>query len=133
MADIASNDAARARAGRIEDEAVALAHLLEEHKGRDAMALDLRGLNSWTDFFVIATATSSTHLKGLMRHVKERVRELGIEVLHGHSSVEDDEWSFMDLGDVVVHVMSESARSFYELERLWHQAKIPYRGGSSPV
>ncbi|MDR1024796.1 MAG: ribosome silencing factor [Treponema sp.] len=107
------------------DAALTLGALLHDHRALDAVVLDLRGSNSWTDFFVIATATSISHLEGLERHIKDFCREQGLEILR-HSprpslAVEDD-WRLTDLGNVVVHLMSERARNFYELERLWSAA-----------
>jgi ribosome-associated protein len=104
--------------------AEALAELLREHKGGDALVIDLRDMNAWTDFFIIATAASNTHLDGLERHVKEFCRERDIEILRRSRKPqgEDDEWRIIDLGPAVVHLMSSNARSFYELERLYSMA-----------
>ncbi|MDR3337799.1 MAG: ribosome silencing factor [Treponema sp.] len=97
-----------------------LGELLKDHHGGDVVVMDLRELNSWTDFFVIATVTSSTHVQGLLRHIKEFAREQGIEILHRRrKTIPGDEWNLVDLGNVVIHLMSEKARAFYELERLW--------------
>jgi ribosome-associated protein len=98
-----------------------LGGLLEAHNAQDVAVLDLRGMNVWTDFFVIATATSNTHLDGLERHIKDHCRERDIEILRRSRipPAEDDEWRLIDLGSVVIHLMSARARNFYELERLW--------------
>jgi ribosome-associated protein len=105
----------------IADEAAALGELLTEHKGGDVAVLDLRELNGWTDFFVIATASSNTHMDGLERHIKDFCRDRGLEILRRSRKPQtaDDEWRLIDMGAVVVHLMSEHARAFYELERLW--------------
>jgi ribosome-associated protein len=100
--------------------ASAIGDLLREHRAADVAVLDLRDLNAWTDFFVIATVTSGAHLSGLERHIKDFSRENGLEILRrSRRPKEDDEWCLIDLGPVVVHLMTEKARSFYELERLW--------------
>jgi ribosome-associated protein len=106
--------------------ALSLGKLLEEHKGEDVIVMDLRTFNAWTDFFVIATATSNAHLQGLERHIKEFSREKDIEILHrsrkppaGDTPQGGNEWSLIDFGPIVIHLMSANARSFYELERLW--------------
>jgi ribosome-associated protein len=101
--------------------ASALARLLENHKGNDVLVLDLREMNAWTDFFVIATVTSKTHLQGLERHIKDFSLEKGMEIIRRsrRPDGEDDEWCLIDMGPVVVHLMTEQTRSFYELERLW--------------
>ena len=116
----------------------ALSDLLREHKGDDVLVLDLREMGTWTDFFVIATATSNTHLDGLERHIKDFCHEREITILRrsrkptasgrtsrgllsaGSMSVDmDDEWRIIDLGLIVIHLMSRQARDFYELERLY--------------
>jgi ribosome-associated protein len=104
-----------------EEAAQALGELLREHKGADVVVLDLREMNAWTDFFVIATASSNTHLDGLERHIKDFSRETGIEILRRSRKppAEGDEWRLIDLGSIVVHLMSARAREFYELERLY--------------
>ncbi|HCC37492.1 MAG TPA: ribosome silencing factor [Treponema sp.] len=101
--------------------ALALGGILRDHKGDNSLVIDLREMNAWTDFFVIATASSNTHLDGLERHVREFCAGENIEVLRRsrRPSTSDDEWRLLDLGAVVVHLMSANARSFYELERLY--------------
>ena len=109
--------------------AMELGQLLKDHKGEAVVVMDLRELNSWTDFFVIATVSSSTHLQGLQRHIKEFANEKGIEILRRHRKIpSDDEWSLVDLGNIVIHLMSERTRIFYELERLWGDAPLIFEG-----
>jgi len=101
-------------------QATALGNLLCEHKGADVVVLDLRSGPVWTDFFVIATATSNTHLDGLERHIGEFCAERGIDILRRSRKPtgQEDEWRIIDLGNIVIHLMSRRARDFYELERL---------------
>jgi ribosome-associated protein len=103
--------------------AAVLGELLQEHKGQDVSVLDLRGVIDWTDFFIIATASSKTHMDGLERHVKDDCREKGIEIMGSSgfkkSKTIDDEWRLIDLGWAVIHLMNKQARDFYELEKLW--------------
>jgi ribosome-associated protein len=105
--------------------------LLAEHKGADVAVLDLSGLNSWTDCFVIATVSSSVHLKGLQRHVKEFAGQRSIEILRRNRKASaDDEWNLIDLGFIVVHLMTSKSRAFYELERLWSGSDYIWRSDS---
>jgi ribosome-associated protein len=104
--------------------AFAIAAEIADHKGADVVVMDVSALAGWTDRFVIATATSSVHLRGLERVAVEAAAALGLDRLHKGSSAADDEWLLVDLGDVVVHLMTESARGFYELEKLWFQASV---------
>ncbi len=101
---------------------LACAQVLADHNGRDVVVLDLTKLSMWTDYFVIATATSSTHLGGLVRHLAEHLAQTGLEPARKPQVAQDEEWCLVDVGWFVVHVMSERARGFYELEKLWFQA-----------
>jgi ribosome-associated protein len=107
------------------DLALELGKLLQEHRGIDVLVMDLREINSWTDFFVVATVTSNTHVQGLQRHIKEFTQERGLEILRSRRKIPvDDEWSLIDLGTIVIHLMTAKSRAFYELERLWSVAEI---------
>ena len=107
--------------------ALALAELIGDHKGIDPVVMDLSSLNAWTDYFVIATVTSSAHLQGMLRHIKEYTTERGVDILRRQRKTpSDEEWSLVDLGPVVVHLMTARSRSFYELERLWIDAPIVF-------
>ena len=117
--------------------AVELGKLLDDHKGRDVLVMDMRELDFWTDFFIIATVTSSKHSMGLEKHIKEFVRENGLEIFQRSRKPKDaadlssNEWNLLDLGGIVIHLMTERTRSFFELERLWSAAAFIYKGGSS--
>jgi ribosome-associated protein len=99
----------------------ALGRLLQEHKGEEVVLMDLRGIIDWTDFFLIATITSKTHMEGLERLIKEFCMENNLEII-GHSRKEEDnQWRLIDLGWAVIHLMNKNAREFYDLERLWRK------------
>ena len=107
-----------------------LGKLLDDHKGQDVVVMDMRPLGFWTDFFVIATATSNTHLLGLERHIKDFAQTNGLDILHrsrkpkNDKEILPDEWCLLDLGAIVIHLMSERIRAFFELERLWSAAPL---------
>ena len=130
VADAAAGTGGSGASSVDEAQARSLGILLEEHKAADLVVLDLRQMKTWTDFFIIATASSSTHLDGLDRHVKEFVRDQNMEIIRRSPkpSSQDDEWRILDLGTIVVHLMSVRTRSFYELERLYPppQATVIY-------
>ena len=112
--------------------AVQLGKLLSLHNGADVVVMDMRPLDFWTDFFVIATVTSNTHLSGLERHIKDFSRETGMEILRRSQKPDiEDEWSLIDMGSIIIHLMTIRARSFYELERLWSSAPLIYEDHSS--
>jgi len=126
MADIAFNSG---------EAAMALAALLAEHNGGDVTVLDVSTQAGWADRFVIATATSSAHLRGLARFIDGEADRLGLRRLGKRATLaDDDEWLLVDFGDIVVHVMTERARTFYELEKLWFESmavKVEARKPSS--
>jgi len=102
---------------------------LEAHKARDLVVLDLRGLCDATDFFIIATGTSDTHVRALAESVVEELR-LGGERPHHIEGLSGGRWVLLDFVDFVVHVFHPSLREFYQLERLWADAPAVSTGTS---
>lgn len=108
-----------------EEKAIEIAKLMIDGKGKDVTLLDISGLNSWTDYFVIVTVNSSAHWQGLYKQVKEYIKENDLEIhLTNKRSPDGDDWNLIDLGPIVVHLMSEQARHFYDLEKLWHSGRV---------
>lgn len=106
------------------EKALEIAQLMQDGKGGDVVVIDVSQLNSWTDFFVIVTVTSSAHWKGLYKLVKDYVKENDMEIhITNHKIPDGDDWNLIDIGTVVVHLMTEEARSFYDLEKLWHNGE----------
>ena len=106
------------------DMAMGLARVLAEHKGGDVAVLDLKPCQAWTDFFVLATASSVTHLRGLARAADDWAHEAKVSMRNTPRIADDEGWVLLDLGDVVVHLMTAESRTFYELEKLWFQAEV---------
>jgi ribosome-associated protein len=117
---------------RSKDAAVAVARFLEDHKAEDTIVLDLTGITTIADYFVISTARSRAHLSGLMRELPRFFHGIGVRPLGKHKRSVDIGWLLVDCGDVVVHVMNKEQRDFYELERLWFKAeRVDYSSKSS--
>ena len=91
---------------------------LEDMKARDIDVIDVRGKSSITDYMMIACGTSKRHVMSLAQEVSDKAKEAGLIPI-GTEGQNVGDWVFVDLGDVVVHVMMPDARSFYDLERLW--------------
>ena len=91
---------------------------LDQRKGLHITTLDVHNKTSFTDFMVIVTATSGRHAKALCDYVVEKVKEHGIQPL-GMEGQNVSDWVLLDLGDVILHVMTGQAREYYQLEKLW--------------
>lgn len=94
---------------------------LEDVKAKDILAIDVSLISNVADAIVIASATSTRHIKALADNVAEEARKAGFRPL-GVEGERDAEWILIDLGFVVVHVMLPTARRFYDLESLWRAA-----------
>ncbi len=91
---------------------------LEDVKGIDIRALDVKGKTSITDVMVIASGNSNRQVKALADSVVEHCKKAGVSI-YGSEGIDTGEWALVDLGDVVVHIMQPSIRDFYNLEKLW--------------
>jgi ribosome-associated protein len=91
---------------------------LDDGKARDIQTLDVAKICSFADAMVIATGTSTTHVKALGQAVAQAFKDAGEPPMGVEAGPEPD-WLLVDLEDVVVHVMTESARAHYALEKLW--------------
>jgi len=90
----------------------------EELKAKDLVEIDVIGRSSVADYMVIASGTSSRHVKSIADEVVKFAKKLGVMPL-GVEGEREAEWVLVDLGDVIVHVMLPRVREFYALERLW--------------
>jgi ribosome-associated protein len=91
---------------------------LEELKAKDVHEIDVRGKTSIADILIIASGTSTRHVKSLADEVVRFVKKAGMMPL-GVEGQREAEWVLVDLGDIIVHVMLPRIREFYGLERLW--------------
>ena len=91
---------------------------LDELKAKDVREIDVRGKTSIADFLVIASGTSTRHVKSMADEVVKYAKQAGMMPL-GVEGQREAEWVLVDLGDIVVHVMLPRIREFYGLERLW--------------
>lgn len=98
------------------------AALAADLKASDIVVLDLRGVTDMTDFFVIASGTSDTHVRAIAGHIQAGLKDTGVStsVTEG---LNDGRWAVLDYLDCIVHVFHPTLRQFYQLERLWGDAK----------
>ena len=96
--------------------------LLLEKKSKDITVLEVEKITSITDFIIICTSNSSTQTKAIVDHIRSRLKELGSIPLNieGYSNLS---WVLMDYGNIIIHVFLPEFRKFYNLERLWGDAR----------
>ena len=102
--------------------ALTVTKALDEKKGMDIRLLKIDKVSSLADYFLICTGTSSTHVKTLCDYAEYTLDQLG-EPMLGREGHRGNSWELLDYGTIVVHVFTEDARKFYDLERLWADAE----------
>ena len=102
--------------------AIEAALALDAKQAADISVFDVRGVSSVTDFTVVATGTSSPHLKALVSETRRRMKDLGV-ACHRMSGEPDSGWVVADYINAVVHVFSSEARAYYAIEKIWATAK----------
>jgi ribosome-associated protein len=103
------------------DLAVACARIAQDTKAEDVVVLDVRGLASFTDYFVIMSGRSTRHVQGLAEAIAGELHAKRINTKNSEG-LREGLWVLLDFGDVVVHVFYHENRGFYNLEGLWHDA-----------
>ncbi len=101
--------------------AVAIAKAALDKKAEDVTVLDVRGLTSYADYFVVVTADSDRQASAIADHVEETMKRQGVPKV-SVEGYETGRWILVDYGDVVAHVMNKESRGFYDLEGLWADA-----------
>ena len=100
-----------------------------DRKALDLVVLDVQGLSGVTDYFLVCSGRSTTHLKSITDAIREELKEDGVRPLHTEGTT-DSGWILLDYGDVLMHVFLEDTRAYYALERLWGDApSISVDGG----
>ena len=96
---------------------------LDAKKGIDIKLLKVDRVSSLADYFLICTGTSNTHVKTLCDYAEYTLEELGEKML-GREGHRGNTWELLDYGSIVIHVFTDEARKFYDLERLWADAEV---------
>lgn len=91
---------------------------LDDSKGRDIQVIDIEGVSSFADRMIVCTGTSTTHVRSLGSHLEKAFKDAGDPPLGVEGGPEPD-WVLVDLGNVIVHILTEGARAHYALEKLW--------------
>lgn len=92
-------------------------------QAKEIRVLDLRDISSFADFFVICSGSNSRQIQAIADEIEQRLRKKGERAnsIEGYSNAE---WVLMDYGDFLIHVFSEKSRVYYDLERLWRDARL---------
>ena len=93
---------------------------LDEKKAADPVFMDLRKVNSYLEFFLIATGNSQIHCRSLARDISKFLYGKGLKESGKHNL--NSEWIILDFGSLIVHIFTEETRSYYQLEKLWADA-----------
>jgi ribosome-associated protein len=105
---------------------------LEDFKAVDIQVIDVRGRNPLTDLFVIASGSSSRHVKSMAENLILRAKKAGCPPI-GVEGKRQGDWVLVDLNDIIVHIMRPQTRAFYNLEKLWEASAEARTGSSSSV
>lgn len=103
--------------------AMRAASMCLDMKANDVVLLNLRGVTDMTDYFVIASGTSDTHVRAIGEHLISELKKAGVRV-HHVEGVQQGRWVLLDFVDFVVHIFHPTLRSFYQIERLWSDAEV---------
>ena len=102
--------------------AIEVTKALDAKKGLNIKLLKITEVSSLADYFLICTGTSNTHVKTLCDYAEYTLEQLG-EPMLGREGHRGNSWELLDFGSIVVHVFTEEAREFYDLERVWADAQ----------
>lgn len=99
-----------------------IARILDDKKASDIVILNVANVCVLSDYFVIASANSTTQVKGLTATLRERIKELFNRIPQGDENDLKNRWNLLDYGDVIVHIMYFEQRETYALEKFWNHA-----------
>ncbi len=97
--------------------------ILESKKGEDIVILELKGLTTLTDYFIIVSGNSTTHLKTLAKEVIKKVKKKYRLIPLNPYEETEERWILIDYQDCILHIFSPETRNYYNLEDLWFEAK----------
>ncbi len=102
--------------------AIEISKILDNKKASDIVILDVQNLSSIADYFIICTGTSTKHATALADELEKKFNKKDVFIRH-KEGYDNGKWILLDYFDVVVHIFTEDERKFYDLERIWKDAK----------
>ena len=115
-------EAINKKSERLDANVIGAVRAAEEKKALEIVVLDLRDIASFTDYFIITSGTNTKQVQAIADEIVDRLKKQGRRAsrVEGYSTAE---WVLVDYGDFVVHVFEDKARKFFDLERLWREAR----------
>ena len=101
-----------------------IARFLDDNKALDIIILNVSNVCSLSDYFIIATGTSTPHVRGLTENVRKKIKDIFKRLPIGEEKEQQNKWNLLDYGEVVVHIMRSEQREMYKIEKFWSHALI---------
>ena len=102
--------------------ASAIARFLDDNKARDIVILNVANVSSLSDFFIIATGSSTPHIRALTENIRKKIKDIFKRLPLGEETERMSKWNLLDYGEVVVHIMNQEQRDTYKIEKFWSHA-----------
>ena len=102
--------------------ASAIARFLDDNKAKDIVILNVANVCSLSDFFIIATGSSTPHVRALTQNLRQKIKDNFKRIPIGDETERQNTWNLLDYGEVVVHIMNQSQRDLYKIEQFWNHA-----------
>lgn len=102
--------------------ASAIARFLDDNKAKDIVILNVANVSSLSDFFIIATGSSTPHIRALTENVRKKIKDIFKRLPLGEESERMSKWNLLDYGEVVIHIMNQEQRDTYKIEKFWSHA-----------
>ena len=101
-----------------------IARILDDNLAKDIVILNVENVCSLSDYFIIATGTSTPQVRGLTETVRKKIKEIFKRIPIGEETEKTNRWNLLDYGEVVVHIMHPEQREMYKIEKFWSHALI---------
>ncbi len=99
-----------------------MARILDDNKAQDIVVLNVSNVCSLSDYFIIATGTSTPHIRALTEAVRQKIKDIFKRIPLGEETQRQSRWNLLDYGEVVVHIMHGVERENYKIEKFWSHA-----------
>jgi len=99
-----------------------IARILDDNKAKDIVILNVENVCSLSDFFIIATGSSTPHVRALTENIRKKIKDIFKRLPLGEESERLSKWNLLDYGEVVIHIMNQEQRDTYKIEKFWSHA-----------